>query len=244
MGRGSPEIPEITRSQTQPCSCGCWQDIFQTPGKLAGQSGWKCCQAGFQMDRPCPNWKIMGFVTSPVICVLKRSVNNVLMSFSRGVCSVYNEGMGVFGCHIYDLCLAKGPSPFLVYLCISPHTMLENNLGAEAVCDQQLSEPCLIWRIYHTSSSTSVMIINCFLDCHGFLQQNHDREKCDCIKENILHCQECESPALENLKTCVEVTLSSWIECWVHSTVSRDLGSVMLPHCILQSLKAGGCGFL
>lgn len=167
----------------------------------------------------------MGFVTSPVICVLKRSVNNVLMSFSRGVCSVHNEGMDIFGRHIYDLCLAKGPSPFLIYLCISLHTMgtvLGNNLEAEAVvCDQQLSESCLIRKIYHTSSSTSAMIINCFLD----EQQNHDREKRDCIKENILHSQECESPALENLKTCLEVTLGSWIEFWMCSTVSRGLGS-------------------
>lgn len=186
MERSCPEIAEITRNCSQPCSGGCWQDISQTPGKLAGQSDWKCCQARFQIDRPCPNWKIMGFVTSPVICVLRGSVNNVLMSFSRGVCSVHNEEMGIFGCHIYDLCLA---SPFLIYLCISLHTMgtmLENNLEAEAVvCDQQLPEPCLIRRIYHTSSSTSMMIINCFLD----EQQNHDRERRDCVKENILHSQ-------------------------------------------------------
>lgn len=187
MGRSSPEIPEIARSRTRPCLSGCWQDTFQTSGDLAGHSGWKYCQAGFQIDRPCPDWKIMGFVTSPVICVPKRSVNNVLMSFSRGVCSEYSEGMSIFGCHIYDLCLAKWPSPFLIYLCISLRTMvamLENNLEAEAVvCDQQLPESCLIRRIYHTSSSTSAMIINCFLD----EQQNHDRERRDCIKEKILH---------------------------------------------------------
>lgn len=87
----------------------------------------------------------------------------------------------------YDLCLAKWPSPFLIYLCISLRTMvavLENNLEA-VVCDQQLPESCLIRRIYHTSSSTSAMIINCFLD----EQQNHDRERRDCIKEKILHSQ-------------------------------------------------------
>lgn len=28
------------------------------------------------------------------------SMNNVLMSFSRGVCAVYSEGMSIFGCHI------------------------------------------------------------------------------------------------------------------------------------------------
>lgn len=154
MGRNSPEIPELAGSQTPEWSYGCWHDIFWNASNLTGQSVQKYCQMELKINRHCPNSKIIGFVTSFLICVLKKRLNSILRYyvFCGGmtyicwrVCSVYNSWTSVFWCSISDLCLAKWPLPFLIYLFVNLDAMvsiLKNHLEVEPgiVRDHQLTK--------------------------------------------------------------------------------------------------------